>query len=266
MNTPSKRRQTFAATAALFVFALNQQISAQGQNEPAVPELNRKTLNFALAHLGQQVGDGQCSSLAAAALQAAGARLARGFVFGRELGPNEPWLPGDIIQFTNCVFDDRHGAHWQVGTPTHTSIICSARDRVTVLVHQNSNHDLRAQQQTLDFADLVSGTYKVYRPVNDAPPGTPQANLATTSPTNNLFNIMQHPVVDGPLREARSAILERIRTLQSQGVNTYRYRHKFQGIEMVAGTMPNDASDETTNALAEAVNGLCRQLSIRGTR
>ena len=64
--------------------------------EASLPELNQKVLNFAVEHIGQQVGNGECWALAAEALEAAGAEPPQGLVFGRELKVSEPWLPGDI--------------------------------------------------------------------------------------------------------------------------------------------------------------------------
>ena len=39
-------------------------------------------------------------------LAAATTQPPRDYVFGRELGRGEPWLPGDIIQFSSCHFVD----------------------------------------------------------------------------------------------------------------------------------------------------------------
>jgi hypothetical protein len=232
-----------------------------------LPELNRRTLNFAIAHLGQQVGNGQCTSLVAEALRASGARLGRGFTFGRELGGNERWLPGDIIQFTNCVFKDSSGAALHVGSPDHSSIIYSIHDRSTVMLNQNSNHDLRTQKTTLDFGSMLSGSYRVYRPVSDREQSALQNNsVHNTSDLTNLSAILQQPVVAGPMHQVRADILERIRRLQDKGVNTYAYRHMFQEIEKRASTSDQNQSAPMSTDLSEAIEALTRQLTIRETQ
>src|SRR5262249_17997601 len=74
-----------------------------------LPELNRKVLKFAEDHKGEQVGNGECWTLAAEALSSAGAQRpgANGvpvYIFGRKLDSEEAILPGDVVQFEKAKF------------------------------------------------------------------------------------------------------------------------------------------------------------------
>lgn len=54
---------------------------------PAVPLLNQAILSFAKAHLGEQVGNGECWTLAADAMTSAGAKPAAGYTYGARAAP-----------------------------------------------------------------------------------------------------------------------------------------------------------------------------------
>lgn len=119
--------------------------------------------------MGQQVGDGECWSLAAAAMEAAGAIPPDDYNFGRELSQNEEWWPGDIIQFTSCVFrQNMPGGGWEVfqaGMPNHTAVFLGKKDGKVMVGQQNMMGDKTVSTMLLDFKCLESGTYKVYRTV-----------------------------------------------------------------------------------------------------
>ncbi len=70
---------------------------------PPEASLNDRVLEFARSKLGQTVGDGQCTALAAEALRHAGAvRSGRGW--GEELVSLAEVRPGDILQFDGVTF------------------------------------------------------------------------------------------------------------------------------------------------------------------
>ncbi|MFP6764308.1 MAG: hypothetical protein VB858_11840, partial [Planctomycetaceae bacterium] len=83
----------------------------------------RNVLRFASSQIGKQVGNGQCWTLAAEALKAAGARPAQGYTYGDEI-PLQDIQPGDILQFTRARFDEP--GYWAVmGAPNHTAVVYS---------------------------------------------------------------------------------------------------------------------------------------------
>lgn len=132
------------------------------------PDLNVRVANFAVDHLTQKVGNGECWTLAKQALVAAGAQPPNGYVFGRELVYGEPWLPGDIIQFTSCQFVDVQPGRRStttLGSPNHTAIIYSIANGQTVILQQNVNDDRHVQTQTLNFSNMVGGNVKVFQPL-----------------------------------------------------------------------------------------------------
>ena len=71
--------------------------------------LNDKVVEFARSKMGQQVGNGQCTALAAEALRHSGGsrRGARKGVWGDELESLRDAKPGDILQFEDVVFVGR---------------------------------------------------------------------------------------------------------------------------------------------------------------
>ncbi|SEE87483.1 hypothetical protein SAMN05216533_4106 [Streptomyces sp. Ag109_O5-10] len=139
--------------------------------------------NFANSRLGQEVGGGECTDLVNAALQAAHARPGNFsnppyYVWGTEI--TQPpytdwgtWQNGDIIQFAYAHFQWVYGGathEWGVGpTGRHTAIIWNGMFShtgpwETWLIHQNDG--IRAvTQRMLWMRHLVSGSFKVYRPI-----------------------------------------------------------------------------------------------------
>jgi hypothetical protein len=141
--------------------------------------LNNKVVEFARSKLGQQVGDGECSSLAAAALRNAGARVRRGNhgTWGDELKSLRDAQSGDIVQFENAVFistqflDDGGVITQTLEFPHHTAVIAQVRKRrkkpVLVILHQNVGGSKIVQEWTIDLAQMRRGSMKIYRPASD---------------------------------------------------------------------------------------------------
>jgi hypothetical protein len=136
------------------------QTTGDGQVSPIY---NAKILEFALNHLGQQVGNGECWTLAAEALTSAGAKPAEGYVFGAVI-PLSSTQPGDILQFESAVFAGL--AYWmQMGFPHHTAIVDSVQGSSMVVLNQNFNNIRRVQTTLINFADMQSGSVTAYRAV-----------------------------------------------------------------------------------------------------
>jgi hypothetical protein len=158
--------------------------------------LSEKVVEYARSRLGEQVGDGECTALAAAALRHAGARLRRGSPtpWGEEVDSLRDARPGDILQFENAVFV-RHRVLENGGILTttmtfdhHTAIIAGVRKRgprpILVILHQNvhtaDSDDVDGkvvQQATLNLAEKRSGSIRVFRPtpMDDENGGDPRA-------------------------------------------------------------------------------------------
>jgi hypothetical protein len=139
---------------------------------PPVPLLNQQVLAFARQHLGKRVGNGECWTLAADAITAAGGERPRGYVHGRELRPGETVLPGDIMQFNSVRLENRKG--WRtMGHPHHTAVIQSASGSKTYsLLHQNfggGEEGKKVQSITINLGELTSGTVTIYRPRRSEP-------------------------------------------------------------------------------------------------
>jgi len=148
--------------------------------------LNEKVVEFARSRVGQVVGDGQCSSLVAAALRDSGARRSRHGAagWGEELKSLREVRPGDILQFEGAVFvRDRVRADGGLETltftfPHHTAIVARVRKPgprpILIILHQNVGHDGTeeadrkvVQEWTIVMAEKRRGTVKAYRPMAD---------------------------------------------------------------------------------------------------
>ena len=127
---------------------------------PSSP-LAKDIVRFASSMIGKQVGNGQCWTLAADALKAAGAEPPRGYTFGDEI-PLEDMQPGDILQFKTTRIEEP--GYWAVmGTPDHTAVVYSIGDR-TFILHQNVGGKKYVQTFDIDFDNMTSGRVQVFRP------------------------------------------------------------------------------------------------------
>lgn len=136
-----------------------------------------RILNFAKPKLGQKVGGGQCTDFVNAALEAANRKPAdfsnyKNYIWGRQLAANERMLPGDIVQFEDCVFNSPDGYTWTA--PHHTAIILKEFGNGTtngtkiVLIHQNDGAQVVSQRE-IDLNYKTSGSVKVFRSLPKKP-------------------------------------------------------------------------------------------------
>jgi hypothetical protein len=157
--------------------------------------VNQKVVAFAEAHLGQKVGQGECTDLAEAAYAAAGAESES------MLGPTGPdanyvWgtlvttvttanhslagvLPGDVIQFRDVTLvhtTTYPNGSWYTTTQTaahHTAIVESVSGSTIYVLEQNvgsanTPDSVRhtVQHGTYNINDLQSGTMWIYQPIS----------------------------------------------------------------------------------------------------
>ena len=139
--------------------------------------LNEKVVEFARSKLGQKVGDGQCSTLAAEALRYAGGRRRRGDggTWGDELTSLLDVKPGDIVQFENVEFshayvrEDGAVITQKMSFGHHTAVVSRVRKRgtkpIVVVLHQNVGGIQIVEEWTMNMAHKKRGSVKVYRPV-----------------------------------------------------------------------------------------------------
>src|SRR5215204_1043269 len=157
---------------------------------PANPQnLGEKVVAFCQEHKGQQVGDGECASLANQALQAAGAKgrgadsPAKGdYTWGTQIfsiegqdtaapkaeGKSFNIKPGDIIQLRDVKFKGRRpGGTYSMTFPHHTAIVAGVEDggQTVHIFHQNFGGKKVVMNATCKLADLKEGWLRFYRPV-----------------------------------------------------------------------------------------------------
>lgn len=140
--------------------------------------------------LGQQVGNGECWTLAHDALQKGCGKhafVSSGLIHGALLytvkpgnGDDRPEVifgsivndevrRGDVLQFKSCFFKYPQSTQ-TYGSPDHTAVVVAVEGSDPVLkkltvLQQNVNGDKTVQKGELDLSKLKGGDVKVYRPV-----------------------------------------------------------------------------------------------------
>src|SRR5436309_7537023 len=156
--------------------------------------LSDKIIVFCQQHKGEQVGDGECASLANQALRAAGAK-GRGpdrpdkgdYTWGTQIfyieaqgsspkteGKPFDIKPGDIIQLRDVKFAGRRpGGTYSMTFGHHTAIVAGLEDggHTIHIFHQNFGGKKIVMTATYKLDDLKEGWLRIYRPISQAGPG-----------------------------------------------------------------------------------------------
>lgn len=166
--------------------------SQSSQPSPSKPRgLNQKIYNYALNHLGKQVGDGECATLTYNALKTAQAQnfdelgptgLDADYVWGKLIATITPQQKnlsqvqiGDIVQFRNVSTYKKitqPDGSWQSWTDSyvhHTAIVAGISGHQIFLLQQNVGNDPQRQKTVqkgqIDVDSLQTGTLWIYRPL-----------------------------------------------------------------------------------------------------
>jgi hypothetical protein len=154
------------------------------KDDPAAA-LGEKVVKFCKDNKGKMVGDGECGTLAQAAIREAGGK--RVDEFAESPGPGDyAWgelvfvlevkdgkrkrepadakaRPGDVIQFRDAAF--RKGGGIAI-FPHHTAIVAEVKANGDLVVYeQNMLGKKEVTQGTLTMAGMAGGWIRVYRPV-----------------------------------------------------------------------------------------------------
>ncbi len=163
---------------ALAIFCLFVLSSAMSAQQDSLPVVNARIVAFVRGHMGEKVGRGECWDLAAAALNAAGAKWDGDHGFGRRVDrANERVLPGDIIQFERVEFRWEEGREVHtIRMPQHTAVVLEVPDDASGEEPQDAY--LIAQQNTqetgrttgtghLVLSHRTKGRILFFRPVGE---------------------------------------------------------------------------------------------------
>ena len=127
------------------------------------PPLNRAVLAYCERHMGVQVNNGECAMLV---IEAYGEVKAKSkvdsgdtYIWGRQLKPGEPVLPGDIAQFEKTKF--ANGFSY----PHHTSVIRKVLGPGKFETLEQNIGGKTVKPGKLDLPGLKEGTVVIYRPV-----------------------------------------------------------------------------------------------------
>jgi hypothetical protein len=155
--------------------------------------INEKVIQFCKDHRGKQVGGGQCTDLAEAALKHADAKPRTAFkdnpgqgdyvwgelVYALEMkddtrkeskDPKRTIQPGDVIQYRDATFkgkDLRGFENYEAACPHHTAVVLEVMKAPNVLAVLEQNVDGRriVAESSYRLTDLKTGWLRIYRPV-----------------------------------------------------------------------------------------------------
>jgi hypothetical protein len=185
----------FAADALKPVWSKTIEVSENTVSlEENIPAVNRAVVEFARKAVGTRVRDGDCTRLPEDCLKAAGVGKRGIYRWGRELGPREPWLPGDILQMERVFVKMPTGSR----TNEHHSAVLEdvSRDSITLL-HQNAFPLGKVvQRETWPLAG-IRGNLAAYRPwdwpqASPYPPACPvRCSPALAMSASNGSNLKQ---------------------------------------------------------------------------
>jgi hypothetical protein len=133
---------------------------------------NQRVVDFARSKLGQQVGNGECWTLAYQALDAAGAKRPGQdgltvYQFGDVVALGQ-LKPGDVLQFENVNFKhtNANGSWYSSSYPHHTAIVAAVAGTRITLLNQNVGGNRTVQETTIDLNDrLPGGSITAFVPV-----------------------------------------------------------------------------------------------------
>jgi hypothetical protein len=132
-----------------------------------IPPLNREVVMAAGKKIGQWVGNQSAQAYVTETLKEVGATQSGVYEFGRELGPNEAWVPGDVLQFVKSRFKQDKGKRF-ANYGGVTSIIERISSPTNIeLLHQSVN-DMPVKKSKLNFEEMQEGYVVAFRPTKDA--------------------------------------------------------------------------------------------------
>jgi hypothetical protein len=168
-----------------------QQPKKKGKEQEEKNPINEKIAEFAKKQLGQQVGNGECWTLANEAAKAAGAKSSPAYqdtpnkgdyVWGSleyavevrdgkatETGSAAKVRPGDVAQLRETKFAGRRpgGGTYTMSFSHHTAVVAavSPDGKVVTVLHQNYAGKKTVTETTLNLNDVQGGWIKFYQPL-----------------------------------------------------------------------------------------------------
>ncbi|HVJ66328.1 MAG TPA: hypothetical protein VM510_00010 [Caulifigura sp.] len=132
-----------------------------------MPPLNREVLTVAASKFGKWVGNETSWALAAETLKEVGAVRSGTYLFGRELGTGDAWLPGDVLQFVGVRFKQEKGKRYSNLTK-HTAIVERVNSPTEIEILHQAFNDQPVARRKLRFDEMQKGYIVAFRPTKEA--------------------------------------------------------------------------------------------------
>ena len=134
----------------------------------SIPKLNKEIIAYVNTKINKKVGNGQCWTLAAEALNLVNAKWDGKYIFGKEVFYNKECIyPGDIIQFEGVTVKYKeNNSYITEKMQHHTAIIYEVKGEGDfILANQNTGNSKKVVLTPLEIKNITRGKYKIYRPV-----------------------------------------------------------------------------------------------------
>jgi hypothetical protein len=178
----------FAAVAICFSATADDPKAKDKAKTP--PTIGDKVVDFCKKNVGEQVGNGECWTLANNALLAAGVKSSTAYkdspnktdyvwgdlVFGvdakdgktTETGKASKVQPGDVVQFRDASFAGKQagGGTYSLTASHHTAVVTEVTNdgKTVTVLHQNWAGKKTVTETTFQLDDLQAGWLKIYHP------------------------------------------------------------------------------------------------------
>ena len=127
---------------------------AAGDMNENVPPRNLTLIQTLRRQEGNKIGSGEAGELADEGLKAVSTVRRGMYRWGRELGPREPWLPGDILQLEKAGY--KLGKH-ELNMKCHTMVVDEVKPDAIIVLHQNTVPKGKVvQRETLALKGLMT--------------------------------------------------------------------------------------------------------------
>jgi hypothetical protein len=137
-------------------------------NCDSIPKLNEEIVAFVDSKMKKKVGNGQCWTLAAEALNSTKAKWDKKLKYGKLLDPETDCVyPGDIIQFKNVKFVwKENGTTFNDEMEQHTAIVYRVNRKGNFdIAHQNTEKwGKKVDVSSIDLKNKKKGKIWIYRP------------------------------------------------------------------------------------------------------
>ncbi|HVJ86729.1 MAG TPA: hypothetical protein VM452_13850 [Caulifigura sp.] len=131
------------------------------------PQFNREVLAAASSKFGQWVGNESSWALVADSLKQVGAVRSGTYLYGKELGAGDAWVPGDALLFVGVRFKQEKGKRYS-NLSKHSAIVEKINSPNEIEILHQAFNDQPTSRRKLRFDEMQKGYIVAFRPTKDS--------------------------------------------------------------------------------------------------